>query len=95
MDYTPGIFETDLSKICSWKKQRISTTLVGQLALYVTMFSPLQMAADVPESYEKRLDALQFIKDVPTPCASARRREAARRSRSGSCNRRISPECVR
>ncbi len=65
MDYTPGIFETDLSKVCSWKKQYISTTLAGQLALYVTMFSPLQMAADLPENYEKRLDALQFIKDVP------------------------------
>ena len=76
MDYTPGIFETDLSKICSWKKQRISTTLAGQLALYVTMFSPLQMAADVPESYEKRLDALQFIKDVPCDWNESRYLEA-------------------
>ena len=76
MDYTPGIFETDLSKICSWKKQRISSTLAGQLALYVTMFSPLQMAADVPESYEKRLDALQFIKDVPCDWNESRYLEA-------------------
>ena len=65
MDYTPGIFETDLSKVCAWKKQRTSTTLAGQLALYVTMYSPLQMAADLPENYEKRLDAFEFIKDVP------------------------------
>ena len=64
MDYTPGIFEADLSKVCPWKKQFISTTLCGQLALYVTMYSPLQMAADLPENYEKRLDAFQFIKDV-------------------------------
>ncbi len=76
MDYTPGIFETDLSRICSWKKQRTSTTLAGQLALYVTMFSPLQMAADVPESYEKRLDALQFIKDVPCDWDESRYLEA-------------------
>jgi len=76
MDYTPGIFEGDLSKICSWKKQRISTTLAGQLALYVTMFSPLQMAADVPESYETRLDALQFIKDVPCDWDETRYLEA-------------------
>ena len=65
MDYTPGIFETDISKVCAWRKNRLSTTLAGQLALYVTMFSPLQMAADLPENYEKRLDAFQFIKDVP------------------------------
>ena len=58
MDYTPGIFETDLSKICSWKKQRISTTLAGQLALYVTMFSPLQMAADVPFKPVQSLESL-------------------------------------
>lgn len=65
MDYTPGIFETDLSKVCSWKQNRLSTTLAGQLALYVTMFSPLQMAADLPENYAKHLDAFEFIKAVP------------------------------
>ena len=76
MDYTPGIFEADLSKVCSWKKQFISTTLCGQLALYVTMYSPLQMAADLPENYEKRLDAFQFIKDVPCDWDETRYLEA-------------------
>ena len=64
MDYTPGIFEGDLSKYGN-NKAKLSTTLVKQLALYVTMYSPLQMAADLPENYEKHLDAFQFIKDVP------------------------------
>ena len=65
MDYTPGIFEGDLSRYGNNKAKR-STTLVKQLALYVTMYSPLQMAADLPENYEKHLDAFQFIKDVAT-----------------------------
>ena len=65
MDYTPGIFEGDLSKYGNNKAQ-LSTTLAKQLALYVTMYSPLQMAADLPENYEKHLDAFQFIKDVAT-----------------------------
>lgn len=63
MDYTPGIFEGDLSQYGS-NKARLSTTLVKQLALYVTMYSPLQMAADMIENYEKYPDAFQFIKDV-------------------------------
>ena len=63
MDYTPGIFEGDLSRYGN-NKAKLSTTLVKQLALYVTMYSPLQMAADLPENYEKHLDAFQFIKDV-------------------------------
>ncbi|MGP1478248.1 MAG: glycoside hydrolase family 97 protein [Capnocytophaga sp.] len=63
MDYTPGIFEGDLSRYGNNKAQ-LSTTLAKQLALYVTMYSPLQMAADLPENYEKHLDAFQFIKDV-------------------------------
>ena len=63
MDYTPGIFEGDLSRYGNNKAKR-SNNLVKQLALYVTMYSPLQMAADLPENYEKRLDAFQFIKDV-------------------------------
>lgn len=63
MDYTPGIFEGDLSQYGSNKAQ-LSTTLVKQLALYVTMYSPLQMAADLIENYEKYPDAFQFIKDV-------------------------------
>ena len=63
MDYTPGILETQLSTWCD-NKSYIHTTLVGQLALYVTMYSPLQMAADLPENYQKYNDAFQFIKDV-------------------------------
>lgn len=63
MDYTPGIFEGDLSVYGS-NKAKLSTTLVKQLALYVTMYSPLQMAADLYPNYEKHLDAFQFIKDV-------------------------------
>lgn len=63
MDYTPGILETQLY---TWSnnKSYVRTTLVGQLALYCTMYSPLQMAADLPENYEKYADAFQFIKDV-------------------------------
>jgi glucan 1,4-alpha-glucosidase len=64
MDYTPGIFQLDLSYWDKNKKETIHTTLAKQLALYVTICSPLQMAADLPESYEKRMDAFQFIKDV-------------------------------
>ena len=64
MDYTPGIFETDCSKMNPDNKSRVRSTLVRQLALYVTMYSPLQMAADVPENYERYMDAFQFIKDV-------------------------------
>lgn len=63
MDYTPGILETDLSW-ANGNKNRINTTLCGQLALYVTLYSPLQMAADTPENYAKYMDAFQFIKDV-------------------------------
>jgi hypothetical protein len=64
MDYTPGIFELKMNYWDSANKNIIHTTLAKQLALYVTIHSPLQMAADIPESYEKRLDAFQFIKDV-------------------------------
>ncbi|WP_133273500.1 glycoside hydrolase family 97 protein [Hymenobacter radiodurans] len=67
MDYTPGIFQIKLE---SWnptanKGRQVHTTLAKQLALYVTMYSPVQMAADLPEAYEQHLDAFQFIKDVP------------------------------
>lgn len=65
MDYTPGIFEFDLSTFTPHNNSRIASTIPGQLALYVTMYSPLQMAADLPEHYEKHMDAFQFIKDVP------------------------------
>ena len=64
MDYTPGIFEPDCSKMNPNNKSHARTTLARQLALYVTMYSPLQMAADVPENYERFMDAFQFIKDV-------------------------------
>ncbi|HLP64583.1 glycoside hydrolase family 97 protein [Flavobacterium sp.] len=64
MDYTPGIFEIKMSIYDPTKKEQVHTTLAKQLALYVTMYSPLQMAADLPENYEKYPDAFQFIKDV-------------------------------
>jgi hypothetical protein len=64
MDYTPGIFEIKLDHWISSKTEQVNTTLTKQLALYVTIYSPLQMAADYPEAYESYLDAFQFIKDV-------------------------------
>ena len=64
MDYTPGIFVMDVSKMNPENTSRVRSTLARQLALYVTLYSPLQMAADVIEHYEARPDAFQFIKDV-------------------------------
>ena len=64
MDYTPGIFEMDISKLNPDNKSHVNSTLANQLALYVTMYSPLQMAADLPENYNRFPDAFQFIKDV-------------------------------
>ena len=64
MDYTPGIFDICLTFLNRENHGQIHTTLAKQLALYVTLYSPLQMAADLPESYERHLDAFQFIKDV-------------------------------
>lgn len=64
MDYTPGIFEMDCSKMNPTNNSKVRSTLARQLALYVTMYSPLQMAADIPENYERYMDAFQFIKDV-------------------------------
>jgi hypothetical protein len=64
MDYTPGIFQIKMNYYDKNKEEQVHTTLVKQLALYLTMYSPLQMAADLPENYEKHMDALQFIKDV-------------------------------
>jgi hypothetical protein len=64
MDYTPGIFEIKMSTYDAAKRDQVHTTLAKQLALYVTMYSPLQMAADLPENYEKYDDAFQFIKKV-------------------------------
>lgn len=65
MDYTPGIFEMNISKLNPNNDSHVNATLANQLALYVTMYSPLQMAADLPENYERFMDAFQFIKDVP------------------------------
>lgn len=75
MDYTPGILETQLS---TWSDNPswVRTTLCGQLALYLTMYSPLQMAADLPENYEKYDDAFQFIRDVATDWDDSRYLEA-------------------
>ena len=64
MDYTPGIFEMNISKFSPNNNSHVNSTLANQLALYVTMYSPLQMAADLPEHYEQFMDAFQFIKDV-------------------------------
>jgi len=64
MDYTPGIFQIKMSYYSPENKEQVHTTLTKQLALYVTMYSPLQMAADLPENYEAHMDAFQFIKDV-------------------------------
>ncbi|HIB38422.1 glycoside hydrolase family 97 protein [Mesonia sp.] len=64
MDYTPGIFEMDISKLNPGNNSHVNSTLANQLALYVTMYSPLQMAADLPENYMRFPDAFQFIKDV-------------------------------
>lgn len=76
MDYTPGIFEIKMSHYDASKKEQVHTTLAKQLALYVTMYSPLQMAADLPENYEKHLDAFQFIKDVAVDWQDSRYLEA-------------------
>ena len=64
MDYTPGIFEMDISKLNPDNNSHVNSTLANQLALYVTMYSPLQMAADLPKHYKQFMDAFQFIKDV-------------------------------
>ncbi len=64
MDYTPGIFEIRMNFYDPEKTQQVHTTLAKQLALYVTMYSPMQMAADLPENYERYMDAFRFIRDV-------------------------------
>jgi hypothetical protein len=64
MDYTPGIFQIKMSYYNNGRQTQVHTTLAKQLALYVTMYSPLQMAADLPQNYEAKLDAFQFVKDV-------------------------------
>jgi len=76
MDYTPGIFEMDISKLSPSNKSHVNSTIANQLALYVTMYSPLQMAADIPENYEKFYDAFQFIKDVAVDWSESKYLEA-------------------
>ena len=76
MDYTPGLFETRMSYYGEGKDSQAGTTLARQLALYVTMPSPMQMACDLPENYERFPDAFQFIKDVPVDWADSRYLEA-------------------
>lgn len=76
MDYTPGIFEMDMSKNNPKNPNHVNSTLARQLALYVTMYSPLQMAADMIEHYEEHMDAFQFIKDVAVDWEESRYLEA-------------------
>ena len=71
MDYTPGIFEQDLKSWCG-NDSHVNSTICGQLALYVTMYSPLQMAADTPEHYSRFMDAFQFIRDVALDWSESR-----------------------
>ena len=72
MDYTPGIFVMDVAKLNPGNNSHVNSTLANQLALYVTMYSPLQMAADVPEHYQAYMDAFQFIKDVAVDWSESR-----------------------
>ena len=76
MDYTPGIFEMEINKLNPNNHSHVNSTLARQLALYVTLYSPLQMAADVPENYERFMDAFQFIKDVAVDWDDSRYLEA-------------------
>ena len=76
MDYTPGIFEMDMKKLNPNNSSHVNATIANQLALYCTMYSPLQMAADLPENYEKHMDAFQFIKDVAVDWDDSRYLEA-------------------
>ncbi len=76
MDYTPGIFEMDISKLNPGNNSHCNTTIANQLGLYVVMYSPLQMAADLPENYNRFLDAFQFIKDVPVDWSTSKYLEA-------------------
>lgn len=76
MDYTPGIFEMDISKLNPENHSHVNSTICNQLALYVTLYSPLQMAADLPENYNRFKDAFQFIKDVPVAWDETRYLEA-------------------
>ena len=76
MDYTPGLFQGDLSYYGEGKTSKAGTTLARQLALYLTMPSPMQMACDLPENYERFADAFRFIEDVPVDWSDSRYLEA-------------------
>lgn len=76
MDYTPGIFKIKMSAYDPKKKEQVHTTLAKQLALYVTLYSPLQMVADLPENYLEKMDAFQFIRDVPVDWSATQIMEA-------------------
>ncbi|MGM9762629.1 MAG: glycoside hydrolase family 97 protein [Candidatus Cryptobacteroides sp.] len=76
MDYTPGIFEQDISKLNPGNNSHANCTIANQLGIYVVMSSPLQMAADLPENYERFMDAFQFIKDVAVDWEESRYIEA-------------------
>ena len=76
MDYTPGIFEMDIKKFSPNNNSHVNSTLANQLALYVTMYSPLQMAADLIEHYDQFPDAFQFIKDVALDWSDSKYLEA-------------------
>jgi glucan 1,4-alpha-glucosidase len=76
MDYTPGVFEMDISKLNPENNSHVNSTLANQLGLYVTMYSPLQMAADLPENYMRFADAFQFIKDVAVDWSDSKYLEA-------------------
>jgi len=76
MDYTPGIFEMHIEKVNPDNKSHGNFTIANQLGLYLTMYSPLQMAADLIENYERFPDAFQFIKDVPVDWQDSKYLEA-------------------
>ncbi|MBQ6868859.1 MAG: glycoside hydrolase family 97 protein [Alistipes sp.] len=76
MDYTPGLFEMEVSKLNPDNHSHVNATICNQLALYLTLYSPLQMAADTPENYERFMDAFQFIKDVAVDWSDSRYIEA-------------------
>jgi hypothetical protein len=76
MDYTPGIFEMDIAKLNPNNNSHVNATLANQLGLFIVMYSPLQMAADLPENYNRFLDAFQFIKDVPVDWSTSKYLEA-------------------
>ena len=76
MDYTPGIFDMDMKQVNPDGHGHVNSTIARQLALYVTMYSPLQMAADVPEVYNRFMDAFRFIKDVAVDWDESRYLEA-------------------